>query len=169
MSDLTIDEGAIASRDEWLAAGSSGAYFMARPAAGYNSRWRFIPRDARQDRDQWLESVRDQILDSLALEENWDSFGSPSPDVRAAKRAGSLMEWAANTSFVLPVPRTEGTSEGGLSIEWFEPHTQLNFVIDGSGREVVVFFKDRTTGEIWEGPIESASEVVRSAFSRLSS
>jgi len=168
MSDLTIDDGALTSRDEWVTAGLAASYIAHAAQYGYLV-GSSVTHQARRDRNQWLESVRDQILDALSLEENWDTYGSPPPDVRAAERAGRLMELVCNMAHVLPVPRTEGTSEGGLSIEWYQPDVQFRFVLSDSGREVVVFFKDRTTGEVWEGPFESASQVIRKAFSLLSS
>lgn len=174
MSDLTIDdEGAVTSRSEWLAAGSStsfGCNFLSESGLTFVSQER--ERTRADYAKKWKEFTQDRILDSLALEEDWDSYGSPSPDLRAGREAGRLTEWLAQTWLAQPrlrlaVPRVEGTSEAGLSMEWYQPERQLRFVIGDSGAEVTVFFRDLVSNESWEAAFNPASESLWYAISKF--
>lgn len=118
--------------------------------------------------DAWVVSVYRQLYDLLELQEDWDTYGSPSPELLAVKNATGLLKDLHQTGLAFPVPLIQGTSEGGVTVRWRTADREFGFEF-GAGRsgEQTVFCVDRSTGQSWEGPLAAFSDRANEALYRL--
>jgi len=113
---------------------------------------------------RWIEAVNDQLETLALLGQDWDTYGSPPPERAALGLTEALLREVRLLD--IPVPRLSGTSDGGVSIEWFTPTIEFAVEID-SECVVTVFMRDRLTGETSEGGLADTAEVVATAFKLL--
>jgi len=65
----------------------------------------------------WLDDVRRQLQAIAALPAGWDSYGSPSPDVRVLEAAWGLLLCLCQAEG-FPKPHVNPTPRGGVQFEW---------------------------------------------------
>lgn len=168
MSDLALRGGAgrISGR-EWTPATSASSLRIDwqlsaidfRPAARQGA-----PHSIGLTGRRWIEAVNSQLETLALLDEDWDTYGSPPPAPSALGLAEALLREVRLLD--LPVPRLRGTSDGGVSIEWFSPAIEFAVEIDPEC-VVTVFLRDRSTGETSEGALAEEPGIVATAFKLL--
>ena len=116
---------------------------------------------------KWIRAVNEQLESLVLLEEDWDTYNSPPPTPKSIRKTVALLSALVNER--LPVPRIRGTSEGGVTIEWFSPTVELIVEAEPSTSDIVVFLRDLSDGEVFEGPLVDSPDALASAFHRLAS
>lgn len=83
-----------------------------------------IDADDTTEIPPWLMDVLPRLDELAALEENWDSYGSPPPSadlighvLMIVQRAERLLGYSSQQS-VMPTPSIVPLSGGGIQIEW---------------------------------------------------
>lgn len=168
MTDLAIrgEFGLISSR-EWLPATSPSSVDRDRRLSSVDVRQAATyagSRRAERSVRSWIKAVNDQLNTLVALEENWDTYGSPPPTSKAVIHTQAVLR--AVYAMDVPVPRVRGTSDGGVTIEWYHPSVELILEIDPTGT-VTSFVRYRATGETSEGSLSDEVDNVASALAFL--
>jgi len=91
-----------------------------------------IDTDDTTEMPPWLMDVLPRLDELAALEENWDSYGSPPPSANLighvlmiVQRAERLLGYSHAEQRVMPTPSIVPLSGGGIQIEWQTPVQEL--------------------------------------------
>ena len=114
----------------------------------------------------WIAAVNEQLTNLVLLEDEWDSYGSPPPTADAVHLSVELLKALSDER--LPVPRVRATADGGVTVEWYGEAIELVFEVEPAPG-VVVFFRDRSSGNTIEGSLGDALDAVATALHRLRS
>lgn len=169
MSDLAIEtDSPQISRREWVVAASPSSMTQFRHLSSTDiafatrhggTRW------APASNKRWVQEVGDQLDKLRALEEDWDTYGSPPLSTLALDLTERLLDQVR--SLAPPVPRLSGTSEGGVTFEWTNATLELIIEVDPLG-EVSALVKDVVSGAAGEGSLVDLSELLSRALASLS-
>jgi len=113
----------------------------------------------------WVVPTIERLGGLLALEQGWDSYGSPCIDPRYVGAAVRLILDAMQDD--TPVPSVVPTSRGGVQLEW---HTrgidlEVEFV---SPYRLRVFWQDQRTGQVSETEVIQDLRPLTMALATLS-
>ncbi len=119
-------------------------------------------------RSQWeLEAFRG-VFKAEALKQDWDSYGSPPPTLRALNRALGILRGIAELDIQdLPVPFVVPVHGGGIQLEWTVGGREFELEISRDGSVEYLKAEDREPLE--EGRLEPIAEQLRSLFAWLTS
>ena len=91
-----------------------------------------IDTDDTTEIPPWLMDVLPRLAELAALEENWDSYGSPPPSTELighalamVQRAERLLGYSHAEQQLMPTPSIVPLSGGGIQIEWQTPVQEL--------------------------------------------
>jgi hypothetical protein len=101
----------------------------------------------------WAAQAVAELNELLALQQDWDTYGAPSVSFDAADLGLRVL-----TSLMRPqsrLPRIEATAVGGVSFEWYRKGMEVQVEVSPT-RQVTAFYRDRQTGEAWEGDLNEA-------------
>ena len=89
-----------------------------------------IDTDDTTEMPPWLMDVLPRLAELAALQENWDSYGSPPPSPKLIGEALAIVQRAErllgySQASPMPTPSIVPLSGGGIQIEWQTPVQEL--------------------------------------------
>ena len=118
-----------------------------------------IDTDDTTEMPPWLMDVLPRLAELDALEENWDSYGSPPPSPKLIGDALAIVQRAErllgySQASPMPTPNVVPLSGGGIQIEWQTPVRELELEFS-EGRLPVALAVDIATGKTSEGAFDA--------------
>lgn len=94
-----------------------------------------------------------RLIEVLSLSENWDSYGSPPPNLNSVDVAIILLTKIDLDD--IPIPHIVPVSGGGIQLEWSAAARELELEISHDG--LVQYMKTEHGEPLEEGPTESVA------------
>lgn len=116
-------------------------------------------------RPRWVQPTVENLLATLELEPNWDSYGGPPVEKKSIEGAISLLLATMNEDS--PPPAVVPTSAGGVQLEWHQGGVDLEIEVRPTG-SAHVYSRDHQSGAEWEGEIPNDAERLRGTILTLS-
>jgi len=101
---------------------------------------------------RWAEPLITAAARSLALPENWDSYGAKQVRLGLVEATIKFVLIVASAYPKLPAPSLVPTPDGGVQIEWHTRDIDLEIESIGAWRFIVVAV-DRLLGEEWDAEV----------------
>jgi hypothetical protein len=114
----------------------------------------------------WFDETLATLGKILALEEGWDSYGSPRIEPGVVESAARFL--ATLTSIGAPRPSICPTAHGGIQIEWHNAGIDLEIEFLAPTK-VSVLYEGPEGQEEWEGRIMDSAGKLEKLIGRLGS
>lgn len=98
----------------------------------------------------WLDEETTRLRELGALENNWDTYGSPAPNGRALGTAAKALQQLH--SLKVRPDRLAPSTEGGVVISFFEGQRYADIEFFNSG-EIAAIVSDTNDRDVWEATV----------------